>query len=105
MLNIKFRERYLCVKCGERDPKEFYAHALTVCKTDYKGRVIAVRKERKLRHKASTHLSPKEMVKSAIAQGCRTRQEIKAHTKLPMDELCDILAELYDKENLVLRAA
>lgn len=47
MLNLQGREIHLCVVCGERDPNEFYSHALTICKKDYKARVTANRRARR----------------------------------------------------------
>lgn len=39
-------------------------------------------------------LTPADRLIVALREGCRTREEIKRRTKLTMDEVCDLLAEL-----------
>lgn len=44
-----------------------------------------------------------DRVSYAIKQGCKTREQIRRETRLPMDEICDLLADLYDVGAIVSR--
>lgn len=56
-------------------------------------RVRAHRKAQKIARKPML-LTPVAAVKNAIAKGCKTRNEIKAATRLPWDDLGVVLADL-----------
>lgn len=47
--------------------------------------------------------SGSDKVSHAIKQGCKTRDEIKRATGLSMDEICDLLADLWDEGAIVSR--
>ena len=74
------RPSYLCRQCTRNDQNQRNAAKRKACK-------LAVP-------------PPRELVIQAIRRGAKTQREIRIATRLPEDQVCDLLADLYDAGKL-----